>query len=1279
MKSLRSLLALFALMLAGAIHAESISVAPVTLEPGGTVAVPINCEFTNEDITLYQFDLYLPEGVTLAKNAKGRYAAGTTYVLSDRHDEHTASLKDNTGFVRFVVSQNDAYTIAPGSGLLLTLYVQADANVTGELSCSIKNFMMFETDETKHSFSDITFTMTAPPANVPATSISLNQTAATLTSQGEALQLTATVLPENATDKTVTWTSSNTAVATVSNTGLVTAVSSGTATITATTNDGSNKSATCTVTVDIPVPATSISLSQTAATLTSQGETLQLTATVLPEDATDKSVTWTSSNTSVATVSNTGLVTAVSSGTATITATTNDGSNKSATCTVTVDIPVPATSISLSQTAATLTSQGETLQLTATVLPENATNKSVTWTSSNTSVATVSNTGLVTAVSSGTATITATTTDGSNKSATCTIIVNIPVPATSISLNQTAATLTSQGETLQLTATVLPENATDKSVTWTSSNTAVATVSNTGLVTAVSSGTATITATTNDGSNKSATCTVTVDIPVPATSISLSQTAATLTSQGETLQLTATVLPEDATDKSVTWTSSNTSVATVSNTGLVTAVSSGTATITATTTDGSNKSATCTITVNISEPEPTFISDLSELSNTKQYYIHTKNKARGTLGVANGHLASTNKGAEQYTYYCDAPSTFAILQNEGHYFLYSTADHKFITNTGSETDEGSQIDGHAVKVTKNSNGYFMFSFTVTGNVINVNSYPGIAINTWGQTSDKWDDGNQFTIEEVDDFDPTEALSVINTVVLVQSISLSTSNATLVSEGETLQLTATVLPENATDKSVVWASNNTAVAIVSNTGLVTAVSSGTATITATTTDGSNKSATCTITVNIQEPEPEPRPNVSGKTFTLNCPRGYLYGDGTKIAGTADAAQASKFAIVTYNGQTYLYDATNKAFAVHTTAAQAGLSGNNTLESRDNFSKAVTGLTWGETGYESYPFYLEDSFGNWLNMDGAKRVYMNTWKDFEGGVAGNTYAVTIVDTEFDAAEAIAMLDAYFHPTATVTYVISDENGVVFTSEPQPTKPGTVITELPEDMKRTNCSYSVTRTTMTAGTNKVNVAVSYSLPFKLSTSYADAVWYYATIRGTKYLRADEDNKDSQGRYMTSDTNERTPAYRWAFFGNPYTYFYIANAGAGEGKYLYAADAPVMQAVENPTETEAALWAVSANGNGFNLRSITGTNLYINDNSGAGNLGYWNNTYAVSDSGSRWNIEEASADGIKAVENGQWTTDNEVNIYDLSGRRVGNGRLSKGLLPKGVYIINGKKVVTK
>ncbi|MCL2028455.1 MAG: Ig domain-containing protein, partial [Bacteroidales bacterium] len=171
------------------------------------------------------------------------------------------------------------------------------------------------------------------------------------------------------------------------------------------------------------------------------------------------------------------------------------------------DAPEPATSVTLNKNATTLT-VGNTEQLTATVNPKNATNKNVTWASNNTSVATVSQSGFITAVSEGTATITVTTTDGGHQ-AHCTVTVEPDVVAvTSVTLDKNTATLT-VGDTEQLTATVNPENATNKNVTWASNNTSVATVSTTGFITAVSDGTATITVTTDDGGH---TATATVNI-----------------------------------------------------------------------------------------------------------------------------------------------------------------------------------------------------------------------------------------------------------------------------------------------------------------------------------------------------------------------------------------------------------------------------------------------------------------------------------------------------------------------------------------------------------------------------------------------------------------------------------------------------------------------------------------------------------------------------------------------------------------------------------------------
>ena len=170
MSKIKSFIALLLLLVTGSIHADdNISVASVTLTPGEVSDVIINCEFTSENITLYQFDLYLPDGVTLAKNAKGRYAAGTTYVLSDRHDEHTVSIAEREGFYRFVVSNSSLYTIAPGSGELLRLKVVADNTVSGTQNGSVKKFSMFETDETEHAMADVNFELKAPAPPEPVT------------------------------------------------------------------------------------------------------------------------------------------------------------------------------------------------------------------------------------------------------------------------------------------------------------------------------------------------------------------------------------------------------------------------------------------------------------------------------------------------------------------------------------------------------------------------------------------------------------------------------------------------------------------------------------------------------------------------------------------------------------------------------------------------------------------------------------------------------------------------------------------------------------------------------------------------------------------------------------------------------------------------------------------------------------------------------------------------------------------------------------------------------
>ena len=380
-----------------------------------------------------------------------------------------------------VTTANTALTV---NGTVDTL--QADANVTVSGNGDIKK----QTGSGQIS--------------VSVAGVSLDKTEIVLV-EDSSEKLTATVEPTNATNKNVTWSSDHEAIATVDQNGTVTARNGGQAIITVTTADGS-KTATCTVRVRIQIgePVQSVGLNKTELAL-EVGKTGTLEAKVEPSDATNKNVTWSSSNPEVATVDN-GVVTAVSAGEAIITVTTEDG-GKTATCKVTVNAPqtVPVTGVTLDKAELTL-EEGSTGTLTATVAPQNATNNTVTWSSSNPEFVTVAN-GTVTAVSAGTATITVTTADGNHK-ATCTVTV-IPktVQVSGIQVQGSASVYV--GGSTKLTATVTPTNATNQKVTWSSNNESVATVGTDGTVTAVSAGTATITVTTEDG-QKTAACTVTV-------------------------------------------------------------------------------------------------------------------------------------------------------------------------------------------------------------------------------------------------------------------------------------------------------------------------------------------------------------------------------------------------------------------------------------------------------------------------------------------------------------------------------------------------------------------------------------------------------------------------------------------------------------------------------------------------------------------------------------------------------------------------------------------------
>ena len=356
----------------------------------------------------------------------------------------------------------------------------------------------------------------------------------------------------------------------------------------------------------IRVPVEEVRLNKKSINLV-EGDNTTLVATIQPENATNKNVIWTSSDESIATVEN-GKVTGIKKGNATINVTTEDGSLVDS-CIVTVnERTYPVTGVTLNKTSDEMY-VGDSRNLTATVSPANATNKNISWTSSNENIATVSSTGVVKATGQGTAIITVITEDGNHK-ATCNVIVKQvkteepaePIEPTIVSVTGVTLNKTSDemyvGDSRNLTATVSPANATNKNVSWTSSNENIATVSNAGVVKATGQGTAIITVTTEDGKYK-ATSEIKVKKKQPVT---ISATGVKLNLQkssiqvGENTNLVATIMPENASNKEVIWTSSNESVATVSKQGIITTLKEGKTIITVTTVDGKYKDS-CELTV----------------------------------------------------------------------------------------------------------------------------------------------------------------------------------------------------------------------------------------------------------------------------------------------------------------------------------------------------------------------------------------------------------------------------------------------------------------------------------------------------------------------------------------------------------------------------------------------------------------------------------------------------------------------------------------------------------
>lgn len=370
--------------------------------------------------------------------------------------------------------------------------------------------------------------------------------------------------------------------------------------------------------------------------------------------------------------------------------------------------------------------------------------------------------------------------------------------------------------------------------------------------------------------------------------------------------------------------------------------------------------------------------------------------------------------------------------------------------------------------------------------------------------------------------------------------------------------------------------------------------------------------------------------------------------------------------TFSGQTYTtIDASNMAGV--TVTASSGLTIGEQDVNVNSYGKCFKLVTaaastdytvtmTAPTGYVITGYYLgcsantKDAVHTLTSADGSVSVVAsappynspaNQPKAFEvTGLNTNSTSFTINTANKGNTLYLPLFYIYI---AKSSEVVNDTYNVMFNGSQVATKTGvrilgsTTTPSLPSTLQKSYCSYeyysnsdcTTPLSSLTASASTIYVKCTCTYPFTVSSSFATATWYYATLRG-KYLRADDDAKDGSERYQTSATNGRTDEYKWAFFGNgnPYDNLYVMNKAQGNEKYLYQSTQPAFQSVADPTADNNALWAVSANSNGgFSLRSISGgSTWYINDAGNQGILGYWNASGGANDAGSNWVVEEAN-----------------------------------------------------
>ncbi|MGE5416026.1 MAG: Ig-like domain-containing protein [Acidobacteriota bacterium] len=764
-------------------------------------------------------------------------SASTVHVTSVTLDKHSMTL--NVGDSSAALIATIAPSNAANKNVGWASSNPAVASVTnGVVKGASTGTATIKVTSEDGGFTDSCTVTVSNSGNVAVSGLTLDQDWVSIPITSSPVTVTATVTPSNAANKTVIWKSSNPACATVTD-GKVTPVSVGQVLITATTEDG-GYTAYCWVTVK-GIAVTGVTLDKDTMALKVGEPAGTLIATITPDNAANKNVTWQTNNAYVAKVNN-GIVTAIGPGTATISVFSVDGGYKD-TCQVSVTRDNPVGGMSLDKHTMTLKIGGPVGILTPSIWPSTAANKNVIWKTSNSDVATVSG-GSVTPVGTGTVTITAVTEDGGFQD-TCVVTVVQDILVKSVALNQHVLNLKVGGPNVTLTAAISPSNAANKSVTWKSDNESVAVVNN-GTVTPKAEGTANITVTTVDGAFTD-TCVATVINGV--TGITLDQGWLSMPITSAPVKITATVTPSSATNKKVIWQSSNPACATVAD-GTITPVGVGQVLITATTEDG-GYIAYCWVTVKgiavtgvtldkhtmalkVGEPAGTLIAAITpDNAANKNVTWHTNNSY--VAKVNNGIVSAVGPGT----------ATITVFSVDGGY-----KDTCQVSVTKDNPVGGMSLDKHTMTL-KIGGPAGILTATVwpttaaNKNIIWKTSNQAIATVSGGSVTPVGTGTATITaVTEDGGFQDTCQVTVVQDIP-VKSVTLNQHTLSLKLGGTSAKLTAVISPSNAANKSVTWKSDNESVAVVNN-GTVTPKAEGTANITVTTVDGAYTD-TCLVSV------------------------------------------------------------------------------------------------------------------------------------------------------------------------------------------------------------------------------------------------------------------------------------------------------------------------------------------------------------------------------------------------------------------------------------------------